>query len=172
MERTVTPTVLARALAAFLAVDAVLCAIPVPAIERDLIRVGCTPAMRRAIPVVKGTAAVGLGAGFARPSLGRITARAVVLYFVFAVLAHVRIRDPLWRHLAPLGLLGASVVVATSSYPDPPPDHSTGVDALVGASYVPGGTLRDGTTGEGRLMFRPPRPAAWRSRPPSRARAG
>ncbi len=70
--------------------DAVACAIPLPIIRRELDRLGCPPAVRRALPVVKAASVVGLLAGSARPQVGRITAMALLGYFACAIGAHAR----------------------------------------------------------------------------------
>lgn len=110
---------LAVALTAFLAADAVACAIPVKFVEDDLIRLGCPPGMRRTIPYIKGAAAAGMAIGFANRGLGRLTAKFVVLYFVLAVAAHLRVRDALVRYVPAFGLLAVSIAVAAAAYEEP-----------------------------------------------------
>ena len=98
--------------------DAVACAIPLTIIRNDLTRLGCPPALQRAIPVVKAASAVGLVAGRRNPRIGRLTTDALVGYFVCALAAHGRVRDPAWRWAAASGMLGLTLV-ARRSYTDP-----------------------------------------------------
>ena len=93
-------------LAAFNALDAVACAIPAPYIKRDLDRLGCPENLQRALPVVKGAAAIGLVAGMKEPRLGRLTSAALVAYFGCAVGFHVRAHDHPIRSV-PAATLGA-----------------------------------------------------------------
>lgn len=80
-------------LAAFQAVDAVLCAIPVPYIAKALDTVECPQRVRPVLPVVKAASAVGLLSAHRFPGLARLTTAALTLYFVLAVGAHIRVRD-------------------------------------------------------------------------------
>jgi hypothetical protein len=119
MGTTVAPAEHARRLLLAVQVgDAVACAIPLAIIRRDLTRLGCPPALQRAIPVVKAASAVGLVAGRRDPRIGRLTTDALVAYFVCALAAHGRVRDPAWRWAAATGMLGLTVV-ARRSYTDP-----------------------------------------------------
>ncbi len=80
-------------LAAFHAVDAVLCAVQVAPIKEVLDRVEVPDGVRPVIPVVKAAAAVGLLSVTRFPALARLTTAMLTLYFVLAVGAHVRVRD-------------------------------------------------------------------------------
>lgn len=92
-------------LAAIQAGDAIACAIPLAAVERDLDRLGCPPAMRRAIPLVKAASAAGLIVGHKVPSVGRLTIVMLVIYFALAIGAHARLRDEAWRYAAAVGMM-------------------------------------------------------------------
>lgn len=117
----VAPRRAATALAAFHAVDAVAVAIPVAAIDADLDRLGCPPRLKRALPVVKGAAAVGLGAGRRWPALGKLTATALIGYFLCAIGIHARNRDEPWRYVAPAGMLAWSAYSRNGfDHPTPP----------------------------------------------------
>ena len=105
-----TPAQASRLLLAIQATDAVACAIPLPAIRDDLDRLGCPPWLQRTIPVVKGASVVGLLAGRRDPRLGRLTGDALVAYFVCALAAHGRVKDPAWRWAAAAGMLGLTLV--------------------------------------------------------------
>lgn len=100
----------AALLVAIQAGDAVACAIPLGIIQRDLERLGCSPALQRTIPAVKAASVAGLVAGRRDPRLGRLTCDALVAYFLCAVGAHVRVRDPLWRSAPAAAMLGLSLV--------------------------------------------------------------
>ncbi|QLL09599.1 DoxX family protein [Mycobacterium vicinigordonae] len=80
-------------LAAFHAVDAVLCALQVPPIKKALDTVECPENIRPVFPVVKVAAAVGLASVTRFPGLARLTTAMLTLYFILAVGAHVRVRD-------------------------------------------------------------------------------
>ena len=105
-----SPAQASRLLLAVQAGDAVACAIPLPAIRDDLDRLGCPRWMQRTIPVLKGASAVGLLAGRRDPRLGRLTTDALVAYFLCALAAHARVRDPAWRWAAATGMLGLTLV--------------------------------------------------------------
>lgn len=93
------------ALAMAQAGDAVACAIPVQIIKDDLQRLGVPDRVRPIIPVAKGLSAVGLAVGLRRPRLGALTTAALVVYFVLALGAHVRLRDEAWRYVPAIGML-------------------------------------------------------------------
>ncbi|OBJ74088.1 DoxX family protein [Mycobacterium sp. 1274756.6] len=80
-------------LAAFQAVDAVACAIPVPYIAQSLDTLGVPAEVRPILPVVKIASALGLLSATRFPALARLTTAALTLYFVLAVAAHVRVKD-------------------------------------------------------------------------------
>lgn len=82
-----------RGLAAFQTADAVACAIPVPYIAKSLDQLGCSPEVRRVLPIVKAASVVGLLSVNRFPALARLTTAALTLYFVLAVGAHIRVRD-------------------------------------------------------------------------------
>ena len=86
--------------------DAVVCAVPNGVVRQDLDRMRVPDEVRKAIPVIKAASAAGLLAGLWRPRLGRLTAAALVAYFVAALGAHARVRDPAWRYVAAVGMLG------------------------------------------------------------------
>jgi hypothetical protein len=103
--------------AAFQAVDAVACAIPLGYIERDLDNIGCPEPVRKALPVIKATSAVGLLLGRRWPAIGRLTALSLVGYFCCAIGFHVRAKDPVWRSAPAASLLLASAAVGAKAYP-------------------------------------------------------
>lgn len=98
-----------RTLTVIQAADAVACAIPLAPLQQALDRVGCPPALQRAIPVVKAASVVGLLAGRRDPRLGRLTTTALLGYFACAVAAHARVRDPAPQYAAALAMAGLTV---------------------------------------------------------------
>jgi len=103
-----------RALTAIQAADAVACAIPLPALTAALDRVGCPPALQRAIPVIKAASVVGLLAGRRDARLGRLTTTALLAYFACAVGAHARVKDPAPQYVAALGMAGLTAIAHRS----------------------------------------------------------
>ena len=98
-----------RLLTAIQAADAVACAIPLGIIQRDLDRLGCSPTLQRAIPVVKAASVAGLVAGAVRPEVGRLTIAALLAYFGCAMGAHARVSDPAWRYAGAVGMTGLTL---------------------------------------------------------------
>ncbi|OBA58433.1 hypothetical protein A5647_20730 [Mycobacterium sp. 1100029.7] len=93
------------ALAAFHAVDAVLCGIQVAPIKKILDDVGLPENVRPVLPVVKAAAAVGLASVTRFPALARLTTAMLTLYFVFALGAHIRVRDKVANGVPPAAFL-------------------------------------------------------------------
>ena len=81
------------ALAAFQAVDAVGCAIPVPPIERALDTLRIPQDIRWLLPASKAASVIGLLSAGRIPALARLTTAMLTLYFTLAVGAHLRVRD-------------------------------------------------------------------------------
>ncbi|MBI3215241.1 MAG: DoxX family protein [Mycobacterium sp.] len=81
------------ALAAFQAVDAVACAIPLAPITKSLDDVNLAPELRPILPVVKAAAAIGLFSVRWFPALARLTTFMLTIYFTLAVAFHIRARD-------------------------------------------------------------------------------
>jgi hypothetical protein len=80
-------------LAAFQAVDAVACAIPIAPIAKTLDTLGVPQDIRWIFPVSKAASAIGLVSARRFPGLARLTTAVLTLYFVLAVGAHLRVRD-------------------------------------------------------------------------------
>jgi DoxX-like family len=81
------------ALAAFQAVDAVACAIPVAPVAKTLDTLGVPQEIRWILPASKAASAIGLLSASRVPALARLTTAMLTLYFVLAVGAHIRVRD-------------------------------------------------------------------------------
>jgi hypothetical protein len=90
--------------------DAVFNAVPNQWVRDDLDHLGFPQGLRLVFPVVKSASATGLLVGLRRPRLGRLTAAALVAYFVAAMGFHVRARDTLLRYLPAAGMLAWSVM--------------------------------------------------------------
>lgn len=105
----------ARLLTAVQIGDAIACAIPLPVLQKDLDRLGCSPALQRALPVVKAASAAGLIVGTKQPRIGSLTSVALGGYFACALGAHARVRDPAWRY-APALAMGGLTVVASKAF--------------------------------------------------------
>ncbi|WGW12143.1 DoxX family protein [Saxibacter everestensis] len=73
--------------------DAVMCIRPVAFIRDCLDDVGFARKWWWLLPPIKVAAAAGLIAGIWIPGLGLLTGCALILYFVIAILMHVRARD-------------------------------------------------------------------------------
>lgn len=105
------------ALAVFHAVDAVLCAIPIPQVEELLDnlqvpqRTGRMP-MGWVLAVVKSFAAVGLLSVFRFPGLARLTTSMLTLYFAITVGLHLRSWDRA-SSMTRLAMLLAAFFLAT-----------------------------------------------------------
>jgi hypothetical protein len=80
-------------LAAFQAVDAVACAIPIAPIAKTLDTLGIPRDIRWVLPASKAASAIGLISASRFPALARLTTAMLTLYFVLAVGAHLRVRD-------------------------------------------------------------------------------
>ncbi|MDT5094442.1 MAG: hypothetical protein QOH60_3805 [Mycobacterium sp.] len=83
-----------RLLAGFQAVDSVACAIPLSYIEKAMDDLRVPPGIRWILPVAKAASVVGLLSVARFPALARLTTAMLTIYFVLAVGAHIRVRDP------------------------------------------------------------------------------
>lgn len=105
------------ALAAFHAGDAVACAIPIPYIAKTFDVLEVPPEIRRALPVIKTAAAVGLASVKRFPRLARLTTAMLTLYFVLAVAAHIRAHDRI-VNIIPAASFLATFAAMTVKGPD------------------------------------------------------
>ena len=85
--------------------DALFNTFPTQWLTDDLDRMRVSQPVRTAIPIIKASSAVGLLAGLRWPRLGRLTAGALVAYFLCALGAHARVRDAAWRYVPAVGML-------------------------------------------------------------------
>lgn len=80
-------------LAAFQAVDAVACAIPVAPVAKTLDTLRIPQDIRWLLPASKAASVIGLLSAGRVPALARLTTAMLTVYFVLAVGAHIRARD-------------------------------------------------------------------------------
>jgi hypothetical protein len=104
-------------LAAFQAVDAVACAIPIPPIAKILDTLGVPQEIRWLLPASKAASALGLLSAGRFPALARLTTAMLTLYFVLAVGAHLRVRDRI-VNVIPAASFLATYAVLTLKGPD------------------------------------------------------
>jgi DoxX-like family len=104
------------ALVAVQLADAVFNAIPTQFLRDDLDRLGVPPDLRVVFPVIKTASAAGLLVGLKSPAVGRVTAAALIAYFVAAIGFHARAKDGPLRFVPAAAMLGWSMV-ALRSYP-------------------------------------------------------
>ena len=105
------------ALAAFQAVDAVACAIPVAPVAKTLDDLGIPQEIRWIFPASKAASAIGLLSAGRIPALARLTTAMLTLYFVLAVGAHIRVRDSI-ANTVPAASLLALYATLTVKGPD------------------------------------------------------
>ena len=105
------------ALAAIQLGDGIMCIKPVAFVAQCLEDVHFPHRWWPVMPVIKLAAAAGLIAGIWVPGLGVVTGSALILYFLFAVGAHIRARD-LSRNLFvnATGMLVLSIAVTLYSF--------------------------------------------------------
>jgi hypothetical protein len=106
-------------LAAFQAVDAVACAIPIPPIVKSLDTLGVPQNIRWVLPSAKAASVIGLLAASRVPALARLTTAMLTLYFLLAVAAHLRVRDRI-VNVIPAASFLATYAVLTAKGPDHP----------------------------------------------------
>jgi DoxX-like family len=95
------------ALAAFQAVDAVACAIPVAPVAKSLDTLGVPQEIRWILPASKAASAIGLLSASRIPALARLTTAMLTLYFALAVGAHIRVRDRIVNAIPAASFLAA-----------------------------------------------------------------
>ena len=105
-------------LAAFQAVDAVACAIPVAPIAKTLDTLRIPQDIRWLLPAAKAASVIGLLSAGRVPALARLTTAMLTLYFVLAVGAHIRVRDRIVNALPAASFL-AIFAALTWKGPDP-----------------------------------------------------
>jgi DoxX-like family len=104
-------------LAAFQAVDAVACAIPVAPVAKTLDTLRIPQDIRWLLPASKAASVIGLLAAGRVPALARLTTAMLTLYFTLAVGAHLRVRDRIVNAIPAAAFL-ATYVVLTWKGPD------------------------------------------------------
>jgi hypothetical protein len=104
----VEPKRLALGLAVVQLADAAFNAIPNRWVKDDLDHLGFPEDLRFLFPLIKGGSALGLLAGLRWPRLGRLTAIALIAYFVAAMGYHARAKDRALRYGPAIGMLAWS----------------------------------------------------------------
>jgi hypothetical protein len=94
--------------------DAAFNAIPTQWLEDDLEHLGVPEDLRFVFPLVKSASALGLAAGLRWPRLGRLTAQALVGYFLAAMGFHARAHDRPLRYGPAAGMLAWSILALRS----------------------------------------------------------
>jgi len=107
---------LVKGLAAVQLGDAAFNAIPTQWLRDDLDHLGVPQDLRLVFPIVKSASAAGLLAGLKWPALGRVTAQALVAYFIVAMGFHARAKDPPLKFVPAAAMLGWSIA-AVRAYP-------------------------------------------------------
>ncbi|MGW5435552.1 DoxX family protein [Nocardia asteroides] len=79
-------------------------------------KVGVPSSWMPPIATVLGAACLGLLAGLALPALGTAAAAGLVLYFILAIIAHLRVRDYALTQPAAFLLLAAATLTTTVLY--------------------------------------------------------
>ncbi|OBK38979.1 hypothetical protein A5658_25575 [Mycobacterium sp. 1245111.1] len=103
-------------LAAFQAVDAVACAIPISPIAKSLDLLGVPQDIRWMLPSAKAASVIGLLSARKVPALARLTTAMLTVYFVLAVGAHLRARDKIVNAIPAASFL-ATYAVLTAKGP-------------------------------------------------------
>jgi DoxX-like family len=104
-------------LAAFQAVDAVACAIPVAPVAKTLDTLRIPQDIRWLLPAAKAASVIGLLSASRIPALARLTTAMLTLYFTLAVGAHLRVRDRIVNAIPAASFL-ATFAVLTWKEPD------------------------------------------------------
>jgi hypothetical protein len=107
----IEPRRLVLGLAVVQVADAAFNAIPNQWVKDDLDHLGFPERYRFLFPLVKGSSAVGLVAGLRWPRLGRVTATALIAYFIVAMGFHARAKDKGLKYLPAAGMLAWSTRV-------------------------------------------------------------
>jgi hypothetical protein len=87
-------------------------AIPNHWFEEEFDRLRLPRAFRGLFVLSKSSAVAGLLIGLRSPKLGRLTARALIVYFVVAIGAHARVRDKPVRYVPAVVMVTWSVLAA------------------------------------------------------------
>jgi hypothetical protein len=83
-----------------------------PKVMESLVRIGCKPGFERVLAGLKIAGALGVTAGIWLRPLGILATECLAVYFLCAVLAHVRVKDPLSESIPAAVLLAVSIGAA------------------------------------------------------------
>ena len=89
--------------------DAAFNAIPIQWLRDDLEHLGVPEDLRFVFPIIKSASALGLLGGLRWPRLGRVTAAALIVYFVVAMGFHARAKDSVARYTPAAAMLAWSI---------------------------------------------------------------
>jgi len=98
--------------------DAIFNAIPSQWLRDDLDHLGVPQDLRLIFPIIKSASAAGLLVGLKRPGVGRLTAGALIAYFIIAMRFHARAGDGPLKFTPAAAMLGWSIA-ALRAYPVP-----------------------------------------------------
>jgi hypothetical protein len=125
------------ALAGVQLADAAFNAVPTQWLRDDFDHLGVPEDLRVVFPVVKSASAVGLLGGLRWPRLGRLTANALILYFVLALGFHARAKDRPARFAPAAAMLGWAIVTR-HTFSDRAPQSLRDVHSDAGRPAVAG----------------------------------
>jgi hypothetical protein len=89
--------------------DGIFNAIPTQWLREDLDHLGIPEDLRFIFPIIKSASAAGLLVGLKRPAVGRMTAAALIAYFVLAMGFHARAGDGPLKFVPAAAMLGWSI---------------------------------------------------------------
>jgi len=99
--------------------DAAFNAIPTQWLREDLDHLGVPEDLRFVFPLIKSASAVGLLGGLRWPRLGRITAAALIVYFLAAMGLHARAEDRVLRYAPATAMLAWSIAALRAFREEP-----------------------------------------------------
>jgi hypothetical protein len=118
--------------------DAAFNMIPTQWLRDDLDHLGVPEHLRFVFPVIKTASGFGLLGGLRWPGLGRVTAVALIAYFVAAMGFHARAKDEVLRYTPAAAMLAWSVAALRAFRLEPTtPNAQASMSRTRGATRVP-----------------------------------
>src|SRR2546421_3507714 len=99
--------------------DAAFNAVPTQWLRDDLDHLGVPEDLRFVFPLIKSASAVGLLGGLRWPRLGRVTAAALIVYFLAAMGFHARAGDRILRYAPATAMLAWSIAALRAFRAEP-----------------------------------------------------
>ena len=99
--------------------DAAFNAIPTQWLRDDLDHLGVPEDLRFVFPLIKSASALGLLGGLRWPRLGRVTATALIVYFLVAMGFHARAGDRILRYAPATAMLAWSIAALRAFRTEP-----------------------------------------------------